>query len=325
MVQRYRISTNARLFVTSSDESVATVALKPKYVNYSSTAPLPKLTNQLDSTLDSFIQITGKKGTGGVKPNTAKIEVRYGGASKSDPIVAELTVYVFTRLDVNVIPHEVTIQGPKGLGTAPKLDYAEAFKTVKAVWQPSGIFFFVGDRIPGTVKSNSGEADRWKYPGYKTMINGVGHHIHDSNALNIYFVKEIIGTTAGFAALPSDKERFFHGGAMIVETDGHTPETIGNIMAHEIGHHLGLDHTDNLDSDHERKDLWAQRMMMRPISTPGVQMISMKNLYDKEHPKKNHITDPEWSTARKWVLSPPMTYKEYLEIEKDLKDPMDLW
>ena len=112
---------------------------------------------------------------------------------------------------------------------------------------------------------------------------------------------------------------------------------LANDLAHEIGHFFGLEHIDNrspdgnpLNANNFRDDTWARRCLMHnynasaltanppPGSPPDVGygtnsafgnrgnrggLVTLKDLTDANNSTTNHITDPEYMTARNTISS----------------------
>lgn len=309
-IERVRIANKAPLFITSSDEKAmkvsATAVTKISTTKYSS--PSDKLFPWQTQTF----QITGVKGSGGVFPNVAKVEVRYG--SNKGPIIGELTVYVFTPFHINIVPHMVTLSGSKGYGVSHIFDVNPVFQLIKAIWQPCGIHFFVGATVDEFIPSNMNDAGKWKYiPGkdMEDMINQAKHH--NSDAVNIYFVNEIDSGGNGVLAYARRPLKRQYKRCVIAQTNVPLIDKLAATIAHELGHFFDLDHTDNKDSSNEREDIWSDdRMLMHPTVSSFTFypcLITMKDLIDKYNPTVNHITDPEWLTVRKMINSKDGPYK----------------
>lgn len=296
-VKRERISDKAALFVTSSDPSAATVSTPEVMVapgKYRSSDKLLALDEQ-------EIQINGKTGSGGVLPKVAKVEVRYG--SNQGAIIAELTVYVFTVLYANVIPHLVNLKGAKDAPVVTAIfDHNKVLELVQAIYQPCGIKFLIGAAEPEMIQSNMNENGKWKFPDSRKMFDGAAKH--HTNAVNVYFVNEIVSDDGvlAWALLPG------HGvtkRGVIAQTDALIDDLAINI-GHELGHHFGLEHTDKRDAANRREDLWSdERLLMHPVGGFLSEncLIAMKDLLDVNNPDINHITDPEWLTVRRAVNS----------------------
>ncbi len=98
-MRRERIDDQAPLFVTSSDPKVMTVS------GVDGKDELPKSST-------AQLKINGVNGSGAVDPKAAELEIRYG--SNEGVIIAAMSVWVFTKLDVILTPHLVTIRDDGG-------------------------------------------------------------------------------------------------------------------------------------------------------------------------------------------------------------------
>ncbi len=309
-IERVRIANKAPLFITSSDPNVMQVsgtAIK-KVSTTKNSPPTEKLFPWQTQTL----HISGVKGKGGVLPNVAKVEVRYG--SNKGPIIGELTVYVFTPFYINIVPHMVTLSGSKGYGVSHIFDPEPVFKFIQGIYQPCGIHFLVGAHEPEFIPSNMNVAGKWKYnPGsdMEEMIKQAKHH--HSDAINIYFVDEIDSGGNGVIAYARRPLKRQYKRCVIAQTVVSSLDKLASTIAHELGHFFDLDHTDNTEAANERADIWSEdRMLMHPTVTSSIfypSLIAMKDLIDKYNPTVNHITDPEWLTVRTTINSKDGPYK----------------
>lgn len=304
-LERVRIANKAPLFVTSNDSGVMKVSTPTKKIstNQNSTP-----SDKLYDWNSQHLQITGVKGNGDIFPSVAKVEVRYG--SNVGPIIGELTVYVFTRLDVNIVPHMVTLSGSSGYGVSHIFDVNPVFNLVQAIWQPCGVHFFVGAPEDEFIPSNINQAGKWEYPEFEAMSKQAKRH--HSDAINVYFVDEIVSNEGVLAFAPKPRNRQYKR-CVIAATNAPSIDKLAAAIAHELGHFLDLDHTDKTDATNIREDIWSDdRMLMHPTIGNAISyrcLITMKDLIDKYNPTVNHITDPEWLTVRKTITGKDGPYK----------------
>lgn len=302
-LKRERIANKALLFVTSSDPSVMQVSTPEIMVSPGKY----KSSDQLSPYDTQKLQITGLTGGDGVLPKPAKVEIRYG--SSQGAIIGELTVYVFKLFYLNIVPHIVTLSGSKGYGVSYIFDAGKILELVQAIWQPCGIKFLVGSPEPEFFQSNMNEAGKWKYSDSDKMFNSAKRHHTD--AVNIYFVSEIVSDhgVIAYARKPGGGKSKRGVIAHTNELESDISFTINDLaitIGHELGHHFNLDHTDKNTAKDQRDDLWSKdRLLMRP--TGGFLdencLVTMKDLYDINNLGKNHITDPEWLTVRTSINS----------------------
>ena len=94
----------------------------------------------------------------------------------------------------------------------------------------------------------------------------------DNDALDVFFVLTYTGTTIGLSAVdgPCNKDRKSINGS-VVAIEG-SPNTTGFVLAHEVGHYLGLSHRDN-DSTN----------LMFPVVPNGGNLTSNQGNKMREH------------------------------------------
>ncbi len=283
-MKRERISENADLFVASSDPQVMTVT------NIAGTDNLP-------FSPTTRLKITGVKGSDGVAPKTAEILIKYGDKKV---VIGAMSVWVFTKLEVSLTAHSVTIRDAAGSSLSPSIDINAAIEVAKAVWQPCGISLtFLGQpqftsktfRKPGEVwkpylQENLKEEDLEEFRKSEVIDLFSGRH-HSPKSINVYFVNIIRTqkglTTAGFTLNPTDafrasgkpvkegiefpNDKDFKPSVrpgIVIATEGDDTDSIGHTLAHEIGHFIGLDHIDGKEAKDAREDIWSKRMLMFP-------------------------------------------------------------
>jgi hypothetical protein len=309
-MRRERIADQAPLFVTSSDPAVMTVSGE----NGKEVLALSSSTK---------LKITGLKGSGGVDPKVEELQVRYG--SNKGVIIGVLSVLVFSKLELVITPHLVTIQDKAKTSVVPQIDIAAIIEMAKAVWQPCGVFFTVKEiKHDEFTFAISGQVNiKYDVDTKATELRMLfGGQNYIPKTLNIYFVGEIFNPTdshengtGGITYHRAYANSLSINPGVIVAVSNKEQDivSLACTTAHEIGHFLGLVHTERSPSV-PRNDSWTFRMLMHPgnllpfnaawLNDVGYGslnrgcLITLKDLTNSNNREKNLITDPEWVKPR---------------------------
>ena len=321
-ILRERIDKSAPLFATSSDEATMTVNNK----------------NQLPADYSMTLQLTGVQGIGGTLPKKAGLRIHYG--SPTGVVIGELGVWVFTKMSVNLTPHRVTVSDATGAGVVSQVSIGAVIGMTKAFWRPYGIVINDAPVVNTPfVAATAGQVVWGEHdallgtsatPG---SINAYFVSQTDPNMLGWGFSRAFINDPANGRTNP---------GIILADRDGGfdrhlDTHYLANDLAHEIGHFFGLAHVDNRSPDgtaananNFRDDTWARRCLMHNFNAslftanppPGSPqnvgygtnsalgnrgnrggLVTLKDLTDANNSTTNHITDPEYVTARNTINS----------------------
>lgn len=307
-VKRERIGKDAALFVTSSDTAKMTVTASDG-------------TNTLPKSEETTLKIKGVAGITGANPNTAKAEIRFGSAT--GPIVGEISVWVFKKVNVKLTPHNVTIRTATAAGIASRVNINSVIDLVKAFWEPCGVAFTVDPVQNENVTFAAAGVAAWK-----GEINTLSNTNYVADSINAYFVNQIDmknPTQTGVLGLGFSRPNsvafsltnpgIILGDTNVSGTDRHSDiHYLANDLAHEIGHFFTLEHVDKKQGAATRKDTWAMRRLMHNFNKRGTAagnmrhdvgygadyrggLLTMKDLTDSAN-AVNHSTDAESLTAR---------------------------
>jgi hypothetical protein len=321
-VLRERIDTTAPLFATSSDEKIMTVNNK----------------NQLPDNYSMTLTLTGIGGGSGTLPKKASLRIHYG--SPTGVVIGELGVWVFSKMNVNLTPHRVNISNAAGTSAAAQVDIGAVIGLTRAFWRPYGIDLNVAPVVNTPyVAATAGQVVWAEHDALlgtlntPSSINAYFVSQTDPNWLGWGFSRAFINDPTNGRTNP---------GIILADRDGGfdrhlDTHYLANDLAHEIGHFFGLQHIDNRTPDgtaananNFRDDSWARRCLMHnfnassftatppPGSPPDVGygtnsalgnrgnrggLITLKDLTDVNNSTTNHITDPEYVTARNTINS----------------------
>ena len=321
-ILRERIDKSAPLFATSSDEATMVTGSK----------------NQLPAESSMTLRLTGVRGNGDAMPKKSSLQIRYG--SPTGVIIAELGVWVFTKMSVNLTPHRVIISDATGASAASRANIGAVIALTKAFWRHYGIVIndapIVNTPFPATT------AGQVVWTEHDALLGTS----HTPSSINAYFVAQTDANFLGWgfsrAFINDPTNGRTNPGIILADRDGTLDRHLdthylANDLAHEIGHFFGLAHVDNrspngtaADVNNFRDDTWSRRCLMHnynasdftaspPPGSPGDVgygtnaalgkrgyrggLVMLKDLTDANNPTKNHITDPEYKTARNTISS----------------------
>ena len=313
-VNREKIEIGADLFVKSSDETVMKVKQNLG-------------TDKLLTMKEPLLAIEGVSGGAGATPKVARIQIRFG--TNAGPIIGELSVWVYKKVNVNLVPHNVTIRSAAAAGIASAANVASIMDMVKAIWKPAGVNITVAAIQNDNVTfANPGDAN------WQAEINTLLNTNWVPSSINAYFVNRITGAGGALGLGISRPNSVAFGtpnpGVILGDRTGTFNRAadvhyLANDLAHEVGHFFTLPHVDNVQNTNThqgREDSWALRLLMHPTNTHffsdhrndtgyGVAaggngyrgaLISLKDLVDSGN-AAHHSTDAEVKTSRTSITS----------------------
>jgi hypothetical protein len=316
-IVREKIENTAVLFVKSSDESVMKVKQNLG-------------ADQLSTVHETLVKIDGISGGAGATPKIARVQIHFG--TNTGPIIGELSVWVYRNVNVNLVPHNVTIQtAAGGDGVASAANITTVMDTVKAIWKAAGVGINVAPVQNHTVTfATAGIASGM------AEINTLLSTSWVPGSINAYFINQLIlPGVPGILGLGISRPNSVafgtpNPGIILGDTNGGPSRAadshyLGNDIAHEMGHFFTLPHVDNIQNTaaHQgREETWALRMLMHPTNThffsdfrndtgygtagdgTGYRgsLITLKDLVDSGN-AAHHSTDAEVKTARTSITS----------------------
>lgn len=294
------------------------------------------------------------------KQRVVILNVHFGASPKKGqpdgPLIYRMAVVVFARLVVKVAVIPVDLEEQIG-GTTLGLDMpaevseseaTDALERVNRVWKHAGIEFQLArfERVDarseklGKVKEKDATGRLIKYK-------------HFGHLINIYVVNKctLVGmpaaalaaawptdATANGLGLTSDLRHPLKIGAVFASQQVFKNASSAQVLAHELGHYLGLGHI--TDPDPRRVSFWAIRRVMYGIDDvaqpswqpePGPDgvgyALTVKNLANKDESNSSKLTDwhndTEVFRARKQVASGDIDDGEYFPLPSWTDDFFD--
>jgi hypothetical protein len=274
-----------------------------------------------------------KGGTGTWSDKFARLTIRLD--SDSGPIIGEMGARVFRQRTVRIQPWILTVRGRAApgapiTGLAPATSSAQIttlINVAKRVWRQCGIRFQVLPTLPGNVTltapgmtlENSHASNSFPSPDGVMRAPGFddSNPVHlvnrTANACNICWIRQFRDLNPGTGqtmAWAYDKTAWAAGSGIAI-MDG----ADGNDLAHEIGHYLSLDHSDEPaggSAGVSRTDYQVLRRLMFRFNPHGQGSFRRNVGYGSRvrgalitmRDKAKHFRDDEWFEARRRAVNP---------------------
>ena len=197
------------------------------------------------------------RGVAGGNPRAARLQVRFESAA--GPVLHELTVWVFSLLQVRVAAHTVSIGSATAAAVAPTPPSVPAMiTTINAIWRPCGVEFVLREEGAFTVTlATAGILDDTLPVGTVGEFNRLITARWRAGHLNVYFVRSFAGSALGlgfstvggaqFTGIQASTWGVSRPGVFLPQTNPGGFTRAGamdwaNDLGHEMGHFVGLGH-----------------------------------------------------------------------------------
>jgi hypothetical protein len=314
LVVRDRIDANAEIYVTSEDETIASVehpaagqALNTADVGATDSTPERKA---------NCIYLNGSSTSRSTQET--KVLLRYGAAD--GPVIAELAVRVMPILVVRVQAHSVAIntgnQAVSNFGVIRDL-----FRRVNHIYAQAGVYFRLSsnlrnETITGFARNDSvtlSNVSDSRNVELQTVLNTNPRKNH----LNAYFIRQyvdivpsppLVNGTLGIAFSSVSANANPASGAFPGTQAGITAyidadrRMFSDTVAHEIGHALTLNHTRLRGAGGNPADIWSYRTLMYYntglAGSIGIDQIGYGRLQSGQRTNGTLITTKRWRGVR---------------------------
>ncbi|MFT6908784.1 MAG: hypothetical protein ACJAS1_005488 [Oleiphilaceae bacterium] len=311
---RDRLEPDAKLFVSSEDDSIAAVEFPPTGEAISA-VDVPAADPEPERKGDC-IYIHGASTSRSSQETLLK--VHFG--SQTGPVLAEIAIRVLPILVVNVQAHSVAIN----TGTQAITNMASIrglFSRVNHIYAQAGIYFrlrpnLMNEVLTGFARNNSvtlSNVGDSRNAELQTVLNSNSRKDH----LNVYFIRNyvdiapttpevnhVLGIAFSSTVAAGNPPSGAFPGTQAGVTARLDPDVrmMGDTIAHEIGHSLTLNHCRLSGHNSEPEDIWSYRNLMyyntKLDGKSGIDSIGYGRLANGDRTNGTLITTKRYSGIR---------------------------